>query len=64
MATYILRNLPPETWDAFRARAAREDCPLRALFLAFIQGYADGRFALLKPQVTVTVDPASPPPKQ
>jgi hypothetical protein len=44
MPNYILRNLPPETWQRFRQRAEREGEPLRRLFLTFIEGYANGRF--------------------
>lgn len=42
MPSYVLRDLPPEVWEQFRARASAEGWPLRALFLELIREYASG----------------------
>lgn len=44
MAQYVLRNLPDDQWTEFQHRAQRDGWPLRALFLAFIDEYASGKF--------------------
>ena len=47
--TYILRNLPPELWTRFKARAAADGWPLRALLLALVTAYVEGRVPLPAP---------------
>jgi hypothetical protein len=46
MSQYVLRNLPPELWAKVHARADREGWPLRQLFLALLDDYAEGRIQL------------------
>jgi hypothetical protein len=43
MPSYILRNIPPDMWEQFKARAEREGIPMRALILLLIEAYADGK---------------------
>jgi hypothetical protein len=54
MSNYILRDVPPETWQGFRGRAAEEGWPMRALLLRLMQDYADGR---IKPSGSPPPDP-------
>jgi len=44
MAQYVLRSLPDDQWTEFQERAQRDGWPLRALFLAFVDEYAAGKF--------------------
>lgn len=46
MPSYILRNIDPKLWERVKARAQRDDLPLRALILAMLKAYADGRLEL------------------
>jgi plasmid stability protein len=39
MSNYILRNVDPEVWAAFRARAATEGHSLRWLILELVRRY-------------------------
>ena len=43
MASYILRDLPPDIWDHAKARAQRDGWPLRALILRLLEDYGTGR---------------------
>ena len=49
MATYILRDLPPDVWARFKERSEREGWPLSALFIELMREYGDGHFSLVAP---------------
>lgn len=44
MAGYILRNVDPELWEQFKARAASEGHALRWILLALIRRYIERGF--------------------
>lgn len=46
MPSYILRNIDPDLWERFKARAEREQIPMRVLILKLIAAYADGRVSV------------------
>ena len=48
MPSYILRNIDPDAWAAFKSQAAKQGHPLRWLFLRFIAEY--GTVKPLKPE--------------
>jgi hypothetical protein len=39
MPNYILRDVPPDLWEAVRARAAEDGEPLKAVILRLLQRY-------------------------
>lgn len=49
MASYILRDLPPEVWARFKERSEREGWQLRPLFIELMREYGDGRFSPVAP---------------
>lgn len=62
MASYILRDLPPDLWNRFKARAETERRPLKALFLDLIAAYADNRvFAPAGKGIAVVTDTEATP---
>jgi hypothetical protein len=46
MSSYILRDLPPDIWAKFKARAERQQWPLRALILTLFEMYANDQIQL------------------
>jgi hypothetical protein len=49
MPSYILRDIDPELWEQFKARAAKEGRPLRFVILELVKAYAErGLDAMLK----------------
>jgi hypothetical protein len=52
--TYLLRDVPPETWAAFKARAEAEDRTLRDVLLAFVTAYATDGAAITTTTTTTT----------
>ena len=44
--SYILRNIDPDLWDRFKARAEEEQIPMRVLILKLVEAYADGKVSV------------------
>lgn len=49
MPEYPLRNIDPLLWSRFTERANHDGWPTRALFIALMEGYADGSFTPAAP---------------
>lgn len=43
MSSYILRTIDPDLWARVKTRSESESLPLRAIILALLEMYADGR---------------------
>jgi len=43
MPSYILRTIDPDLWARVKARSETDQIPLRAIILALLELYADGR---------------------
>lgn len=43
MPSYILRTIDPDLWTRVKQRSEVDDMPLRAIILALLALYADGR---------------------
>ena len=41
MPEYVLRNLDPQLWSRFADRGNREGWPMKALFVALMEAYAN-----------------------
>lgn len=53
MPSYILRTIDPDLWARVKARAEKQDIPLRMLILTLLEAYAAGQVSVdtPKPQV-------------
>jgi hypothetical protein len=56
MPSYILRNVPPELWDAVKARAEGEGLPLRHIILQLLRAYAEGHVHLTAADTQALLD--------
>lgn len=43
MPSYILRTIDPDLWARVKTRAESDGIPLRAIILALLEMYADGK---------------------
>lgn len=46
MPSYILRTIDADLWDRVKTRAEKDGLPLRALILALLRAYADGKVSV------------------
>lgn len=46
MPSYILRTIDPGLWARVKARSEADELPLRAVILALLEMYADGKISV------------------
>lgn len=46
MPSYILRNIDESLWARVKARSEADNIPLRAIILALLEMYADGKVSV------------------
>jgi hypothetical protein len=59
---YILRNIDPRLWTAFKEKSKQDGIPMRALILKLVDFYVRGKISLIAQRAAPPTYPAKSPP--